>query len=341
MAYSNPLISVITPTYNHEKFIADCIESVLGQSFQNWEMIIVDDGSTDSTAQIVARYSQEDPRIHLISQSNTGIFRLAETYNKALRMAKGKYIAILEGDDYWLPHKLDIQFNTMETNANAVLCWSRAASRLNHENHTYQVHPINIASNKQYYNNSPVGSIFNVIFDDFLPPLTYFIRKESLDKIGGFSQVLPFPAVDLSTLLAISLQGQFVFIDEILGTWRLNPNQATKTYINEIVEGSHKIILSHYKQVEKLPLTLKFDHKFIANNYRRRKIISHARSGRFMLIRKKFKDARREYIKAIVGGGFKEPMWKIRAMVGFVFSLFHCNVEGFARLLGKKYYSPE
>jgi len=98
------LVSIITPTYNHAEFIGACIESVLAQTYPYWEMIIIDDGSTDDTGEVVARY--EDDRIRYIRQPNMGVERLTETYNKALSLARGEYIAILEGDDYWPDYKL-------------------------------------------------------------------------------------------------------------------------------------------------------------------------------------------------------------------------------------------
>src|ERR1700690_1726677 len=99
-----PLVSVVTPTYNHERFIGPCIESLLGQSYPDWEQIIIDDGSTDDTGKIVSTY--RDSRIRYHSQANQGPFELAKTYNRALALARGELIAILEGDDYWPANKL-------------------------------------------------------------------------------------------------------------------------------------------------------------------------------------------------------------------------------------------
>ena len=101
---TQPLVSIITPTYNHGSFIRPCIDSVLAQNYSNWEQIIIDDGSTDSTAAMIAEYS--DPRIHYIRQLNRGPFELAKTYNSALSKSRGNIIAILEGDDFWPPEKL-------------------------------------------------------------------------------------------------------------------------------------------------------------------------------------------------------------------------------------------
>ena len=84
---SAPLVSIITPTYNHEKYIGDCIRSVQDQTYTNWEMIIVDDGSTDRTFTIAQTSADSHDRIKLCTQKNLGIFRLGETYNFALALS--------------------------------------------------------------------------------------------------------------------------------------------------------------------------------------------------------------------------------------------------------------
>src|SRR5690242_3290688 len=99
---SCPPISIITPTYNHERFVERCIKSVLEQGYTNWEQVVIDDGSRDSTANIVSQI--RDGRIRLERQANQGPFELAKTYNRALSLAKGELIAILEGDDFWPPN---------------------------------------------------------------------------------------------------------------------------------------------------------------------------------------------------------------------------------------------
>lgn len=108
----NPLVSVITPAYNSERFIGETIESVQAQTYPHWEMIIVDDCSTDNTVQIVKQYKEKDPRIKLIElEKNSGS---AVARNTAMDHAKGKYFAFLDSDDMWLPEKLKIQLEFMK-----------------------------------------------------------------------------------------------------------------------------------------------------------------------------------------------------------------------------------
>ena len=108
------LVSIITPSFNSEKFIAGTIQSVQNQTYQNWEMIIVDDCSTDKTVSIAEYIANNDNRItvyKLDKNSGTGIAR-----NTGLEKASGKYIAFLDADDLWKPNKLEIQINFLRNN---------------------------------------------------------------------------------------------------------------------------------------------------------------------------------------------------------------------------------
>lgn len=111
------LVSIITPTYNCGKFIAETIRSVQAQTYTEWEMIIVDDCSNDDTEKVVAEFQKSDSRIrYLRNDLNQGA---ALTRNKALREAKGRWIAFLDSDDLWLPEKLERQIAFMENNGYA------------------------------------------------------------------------------------------------------------------------------------------------------------------------------------------------------------------------------
>ena len=107
-------VSIITPTYNCGDFIGETIQSVLKQTYQNWEMIIVDDASNDNTREIVEKYCEKDKRIkYYLLDQNSGA---AVARTKAMELATGKYIAFLDSDDLWLPDKLEKQISFMEVN---------------------------------------------------------------------------------------------------------------------------------------------------------------------------------------------------------------------------------
>jgi glycosyltransferase involved in cell wall biosynthesis len=107
-----PLVSIITPTYNSQNYIKDCINSVINQSFDNWEYIIIDDNSTDSTVSVIQNFCKKNNKISYFSlNKNMGA---AFARNEGIKRADGKYIAFLDSDDTWHKDKLKIQINTME-----------------------------------------------------------------------------------------------------------------------------------------------------------------------------------------------------------------------------------
>jgi len=110
----NDLVSILTPTYNTEKFIRATIESVQNQTYQNWEMILVDDASTDKTVSIIEEFAQNDSRIKLFRLSKNSGNGFAR--NEALEKASGKYIAYLDADDVWFPQKLEKQLQFLKSN---------------------------------------------------------------------------------------------------------------------------------------------------------------------------------------------------------------------------------
>lgn len=118
----NLLISIITPTYNSENFIKSTIDSVLNQSYKNWEMLIVDDFSSDRTNDIIKKFVHDDDRfMHIKLKENSGA---AVARNIALERARGDYIAFIDSDDLWLPDKLKLQIQFMNMNKCAVCCTS-------------------------------------------------------------------------------------------------------------------------------------------------------------------------------------------------------------------------
>ncbi len=114
MINNAPLVSVIIPTYNSGQYISETIESVLYQTYTNWEILIIDDGSIDSTKSIIQSYISKDPRIKYISLGyNSG--KPARGRNVGINNSSGKYIAFLDSDDIWRPQKLEMQVKQMES----------------------------------------------------------------------------------------------------------------------------------------------------------------------------------------------------------------------------------
>ena len=109
---AKPLVSIIVPTYNVEAYITETIECVLNQTFKDWELVITDDCSTDSTVAIIQKYAENDSRIRLYQQEhNSGA---AAARNNSIEKAEGRYISFLDSDDWWYPTKLEKQIKFMQ-----------------------------------------------------------------------------------------------------------------------------------------------------------------------------------------------------------------------------------
>ncbi len=117
---TNPLISVIMPVYNADQFVGEAIESILSQTFDDFEFLIIDDCSEDSSSQIISRYN--DPRIRLLkNQKNIGV---ARTLNKGLSLARGRYVARMDADDVSIAKRFSRQFEHMERFPDVDICGS-------------------------------------------------------------------------------------------------------------------------------------------------------------------------------------------------------------------------
>ena len=107
-----PTVSIVMPVYNTEAYLDDSVASILGQTFLDWELICLDDGSSDGSLQILRRYERTDPRVRVVTRPNTGV---ARARNDGIAVARGRYIAAMDSDDIALPDRLRRQVDYMET----------------------------------------------------------------------------------------------------------------------------------------------------------------------------------------------------------------------------------
>lgn len=312
-----PLVSILTPTYNHEAYISDCIRSVIAQSYTNWEMIIIDDGSTDNTLQIAKDFAVSDARISVYTQLNRGIYNLAETYNTAFSISQGKYIAVLEGDDVWLPEKLQLQITSLE-NSDAILAWGKAYGSSYDLMKIHHIFPM-ITYDKACFWNEPIGTVLKILlFTNHIPALTVVIRRDALVDIGGFVQIEDLPTIDLPTWQQLSLKGKFIYCDVPLGHWRSSSNQATKTYTIKLIEGVYCLSLRMYNENLTLVKSLGVNESQIHNYFKKRLVVNHHYAGKYHLGRGNVKEARKDFLLSISKYGFNKPLWKLKSIVWFV-----------------------
>ncbi len=223
-----PLVTVVTPTYQHSRFIDACIRSVRAQTFEDWEMIVVDDGSTDGTPDAAESFA--DPRITVVRRAHEGLSGLGRAYGAALARSTAPLVAILEGDDTWPPTKLAEQIALFD-DADVVLSYG-PAGLIDARGCVYARYwrpPTGPAAR-----NDPIGSILPALArGNFLVSPTVMVRRAALDRIGGFVQPEGIPYVDHPTWLKLAAIGTFAASRSVLGYWRRHAQQYTTRGLEE------------------------------------------------------------------------------------------------------------
>ncbi len=214
-----PFVSVIIPAYNAEAFIGQTLESVLSQTYENIEILVVDDGSKDKTAEIVASFAQKDSRVILFKQQNAGV---AAARNLAIEKSRGEYIAPLDADDIWYPSKLDKQVQCIlqgGSSVGLVYAWSLFIDEDDVIIGQYAPY--------DYLNiHSVQGEVYPaMLFKNFIGNASApLIRRSCFDKIGGYNCELKQQKAqgceDWDIYLKIAESYQFRVVPEFLIGYR-------------------------------------------------------------------------------------------------------------------------
>ena len=162
-------VSVIIPVYNAEKYISEAIESVLNQSYEDFEVIVIDDGSKDNTLSIIKKYNR---KIRWKSQENKG---QASAINEGIKMAKGEYVAYLDADDVCMPDRLEIQVKYLDARRNVGLVYS-------------SFYQINSSGEIQRFIRAHPYDDFVLLQEDYIARSTVMHRKKCLDEVGLFDE---------------------------------------------------------------------------------------------------------------------------------------------------------
>lgn len=199
------LVSCIVPSYNRAHLLKEAIESTLCQTYPNWEMIIVDDGSTDDTAEMVATYQEKDPRIKYYLNKEKGV---SSARNLGIKMAQGNYIAFLDDDDLNLPHRFESQLKAMLKSGSGFLVSG-------YQGRDRETNKIRVKIKLE----------LKQICSGF--PSRWMIKKELLQKAGGFDQKFA-PLEDIELSVRISSHETFALHDDIVSVIFGTENSASK-----------------------------------------------------------------------------------------------------------------
>lgn len=296
---SNSLfVSVIMPTYNHGKLIGNAIESVLNQTFQNYEIIIIDNYSEDNTKEIINSYN--DTRIKYLKFRNNGI--IAASRNLGIKESKGEWVAFLDSDDVWYPSKLEKVKQVIIANPEVIL----------------------VCHNERQINNGvpgrilPCGPFFNNMYERLLfegnKLLTSAVvaKRDILLSIGGFSVENKFVTVeDYEYWIRLAKVGDFHFINEVLGEFHIH---GKNTSLNAERHARALIsVVSHH-------LDLFYGG---VSTWKKRKRLSQAwcTGGRLLLANGAFRRARDFCIE-----GFNYFPWNPKGWTVFILSLLKIKV---------------
>lgn len=210
---SAPLVSVIMPCWNRERFIADAIRSVLGQTFTDLELIVVDDGSTDGTRDVVASF--QDPRLRCLPREHRGI---SAAMNAGLAAARGRYIARLDSDDLWLPEMLATQVAVLERRPEIGVVYSRA------ECTDSDWKPLGMSWG--YPLRFPDDTFRSMVHNDCTCNITIVCRRECFERVGTYDESFQ-TSEDLDMWLRVARHYSFAFTDRVLARVRLHGESIT------------------------------------------------------------------------------------------------------------------
>lgn len=225
-----PLVSIIMPSYNSANYIGKSIESVIEQDYQNWELLITDDLSTDNTVELVLQYVQAEPRIKLHIQSKNGGAGLAR--NNAIERAAGSYIAFLDSDDLWHPEKLVKQIEFMQKHGSALSY--TGYRKFNSEEFMGTIIPPEKVNYRKLLNSNVIGCL-TAIYD--------------VEKLGKVYMPIIRKRQDMALWLKILKEVPYAYgLPEVLAYYRVDSGMSKNKF--EMLKWQWKL----YRDVEKLSL---------------------------------------------------------------------------------------
>ena len=272
-------VSIIVPSYNSAQYLPEALESALCQTYQDYEIIVIDDGSTDQTKDIVQGFAADHPeKIRYIYQENKG---LAVARNTAIKHARGKFLALLDSDDKWLPERLEYTVKAIESDDAVGLAYCDI---------TYVDEAGTPLGSPERDSRYLSGNIFEYIFlrkVHIVSPSVIF-RKSCCDQVGGFDENLArLGCEDRDLWLRISQQYKAVYVDKVLALYRVRKTSMSRK--REKMMRARLYVIDKYCPAGGNGRNLR--RKALAKIY-------HDLGDEYLLERK-FNESRKQYAKAL------------------------------------------
>lgn len=238
----NDFISIVLPVYNGEKYLRESIESVLAQTYTNWELLILDDCSKDQTAQIAQEYVKKDDRIHYyLNEKN---LRLPKNLNKGFSLAKGEYLTWTSDDNRFKPKALEKMLNGLKQNPQAQFAFA-SCRVIDHSGEEIEYMMVNQDSKKQIVGSNPVGACF-------------LYTRKVYEEIGNYDSELTL-VEDFDYWQRIFMKFETVAIEEILYEYRWHDGALTSTMKkDQFNQALEKMLLKNSSGFGKLDVLQKY-----------------------------------------------------------------------------------
>jgi glycosyltransferase involved in cell wall biosynthesis len=232
-------VSIVVPAYNREKFLAATVDSVLGQTLTAWELVVVDDGSTDGTAQVAQRYAERDARISFITTANGGV---ATARNRGFERTdpRSEYVGFLDSDDIWEPDTLARLSGVLDARPSAVAAHGLARciddEGRRHPNDKQEAW---MRARKEWRDgqlrsleaDEPTSFEALAVENWVVTPGTMLIRRDAMQRVGPLDPRTA-PADDWELGLRLSRIGEIAFVDHVVLSWRRHQTTLSETSAN-------------------------------------------------------------------------------------------------------------
>lgn len=226
----SPLISVVMPAYNARRYVAEAIESVLGQTFTDFEFLIIDDGSTDETGQILKDWGTRDTRIRVISQSNSGV---GAALNAGLAQARGKYVARMDSDDVCLPQRFQKQVDYLEQTPDCVLVGSRVLMIDSDGAPLFEME--SVQTTHEQIDQLLMEARWSIVHPAVM------MRTSAVRQVGGYNNEL-VPVEDHDLFLRLAEVGKLANLPEVLLKYRKHPMNSVRVLADRRVDALRRVM---------------------------------------------------------------------------------------------------